>query len=126
MRRGLTTAREFFGERAQNAEAQRRSDMARALNEIPFLRGRMISVSLTGGLDKAVDHGLGVPATFIVARTNYANGLPANIVESDPSLQAELDPARQLYVLADINCIVDLWFYPRASKVIDTTTGQSP
>jgi hypothetical protein len=124
--RAFNTRKEQFTDRAQNSEAEDRSSLARRLNDVPFLRGRTISVELTSLIDQTVDHGLGAPAAFMVIRQNYRNGTKALVTESAPAVQALIDERFQLSVVADINCTVDLWVYPRDSRVIDPLTGQSP
>lgn len=55
------------GERIQR-QAQ---DAAGVLRRCPFVEGRMKSLRLEAGVPLVVDHGLGAPAAFIVARQNY-------------------------------------------------------
>lgn len=120
------TRREFFGNRAQDAQESGRSDIARTLNAIPFLKGRLISVKLAAATDLYLSHGLGAPAAFFVIRQNYdGTATAAIVVESASSVQAKLDQNRQIGVVASAACTVDLWVYPRASAQIDLTTGQS-
>lgn len=124
--RVFSTRREHFADRAQGAEASDRADVARRLNDCPFLLGRLISVKLASGVAKTLRHGLGVPAAFFVIRANYdGTGTVANVTESSTAFQAKLDLTSQISIVASAACRVDLWVYPRASKPIDATTGQS-
>ncbi len=125
--KGLPVRREQFGERKANAVDAARADMARQLNTIPFLRGRLISVMFTAVTDQVVNHGLGVPAACFVIRQNYDGYLEGAVLdESAPAVQAKLDQNNQLAIQCNVNATMDLWFYPRASQVIPTGETQSP
>lgn len=117
--KALTTSREHTGDRATDAIQRARDEIARWINLCPFVRGRLISVALTAGTGKTVAHGLGTPAAFFIARQNYdGTGNVTAIVESSTSFQAGLDPNHQMNIVASVSCIVDLWFYPRASEAV--------
>ena len=101
---------------AVQAAAQRSADVA---NGCPFLRGVLRSVAFAGGTQKAVDHGLGVPAACIVVRQNYnVFSMTASLAEALPAFQATLDVNTQLGLVTDLDCTLDLWFYPRASEAV--------
>lgn len=118
------TAREQTGspalERIQATSRDAISDVTRC----PFLFGRLISVKLSGGVDKVIRHGLGVPARAMLVSFDYSGntGSPA-LNESSAAVQQPLDQRQDLAILANADCTVDVWFYPRASKTIDPRTG---
>lgn len=102
-------------------------DIISALRLLPFLRGRLISVSLTASVGTTINHKLGVPAAFFVIRHNYNGaGTTVKITESATSFQTPLDANNQLSVVADTNCLLDLWFYPRASVPVLSGKVQAP
>lgn len=122
----FSTRTEQFPDRAQNDEARSRSELARLLNAVPFLRGRLISVTLTAGTPLTVNHGLSAKAAFMVARHNYNGvGTAASVAEAADVYQSGLNPKTQMAVISGATCRLDLWFYPAASKVVDPATGQS-
>lgn len=122
----LPARREVFDDRAQNAEARTRAELTDRLQRCPFIIGRIVSVKVTSGTTKTVRHGLGVPAAFIVVRQNYdGTGTQVNVTEAASASQAKLDLSNQLAITPSATGKVDLWFYPRASRAIDATTGQS-
>lgn len=47
------------------------------------------------------------------------------IDESPKAMQDKIDPKKSLSLIATTSGDVDLWFYPRVSKPIDLSTGQS-
>lgn len=105
-------------------------DTAGAINNVPFLdgRGRLISVRLAAGVGTLIRHGLGVPSTFFMVRPNYSgSGVVANVVESATSFQPTGDRLdTHLSIVASASCIVDLWFYPRASNLLKPGETQAP
>jgi hypothetical protein len=122
-----TAARQPLAQTFEAQQAQRQAQMvSRQVNACPFVTGVMRSVTFVAATAKVVNHGLGSPAAFFVARHNYdsASAYP-RIVESAPAIQAGIDTKNQMFIVADAACTVDLWFYPLASKTIDTATGQS-
>ncbi len=126
MVKALPTRREYSADRATAASEQTRNDLTQALSQNPFLQGKLISVRLGVTTPKAITHGLGVPAAFIIARQNYnGSGIAAQVGLNGPTYQSVLDQRQQLSIYADIACDVDLWFYPLASKAIDSHLGQS-
>ena len=105
---------------------QAREDLARVLTLCPFVRGKLVSVTFLATTPKSVTHGLGVPAGFIVVRNNYGgSGVATDIAENDATYQAAIDQRQQISLYSSVASTVDLWFYPRASKTIDTNLGQS-
>jgi hypothetical protein len=116
--RKLAIPREHTGRRDLDAIQRSAKKTAERVDEFPFMLGVLRSVSFTAATPKTVDHGLGTRATFILARTNYdGTGTAAKITESASTAQESLDLRSQLSVVADVNCVVDLWFYPIASEV---------
>jgi hypothetical protein len=100
-------------------------DLMAALRMVPFLwGGKLVSVQfLAGGVRHRVRHGLGVPAAFIVIRSNYAAA--PNFGSLLEYLNDGEDLTQYLGIISDVNATVDLWFYPRASKPIDAGQQQS-
>ncbi len=98
------------------------ADLGRTLRACPFIIGRLKSVRFDGG-NKVVNHGLGRPAAWIVVRSYEPGQGPGPITES--SDQTGLDPKNQIRIFAHDVMVADLWFYPRASRPINLTTGQS-
>ncbi len=98
-----------------------------ALRLIPFLfAGKLVSVTFGATTPKSVLHGLGVPVGFIVVRNNYnGSGVATDIAENDATYQAAIDQRQAISLYSSVASTVDLWFYPRASKPIETVTGQS-
>lgn len=99
-----------------------------AINAVPFLGGgRLVSVHFKDvNFDRAIAHGLGLPAAFIVVRQNYVYD-PANpstpppfmsVTESASTVQTSLasDQTKLIALRSTAAGTVDLWFYPRASK----------
>lgn len=101
-----------------------------AINAVPFLGGgRLVSVRFAAAnADIAIAHGLGVPAACVVVRPNYETNTPLAIAESDAAAQTTKAPdqTKLLALRASTAGTVDLWFYPRASKVISDEATQSP
>lgn len=97
---------------------------------VPYLwGGKLISVTFaSAGTEQIIQHNLGVPAACFVVRENYnslgAMNKPA-FAESVPQ-PTTIDPTTHLALIASAVCSVDLWFYPRASKEIDSVSHQSP
>jgi hypothetical protein len=117
--RRLVTGREFTGDPKIDRIQRRIDDIANVLLAVPFLQGTLISVRLSVGVAKTISHRLGKPAAFFVARPNYdGTGFVANVVESSTADQAKIDQYNELSIVADLDCIVDLWFYPRASAAV--------
>lgn len=124
--RRLGFHREHTGDRAADAIQSDRDRIAKTLNAFPFARGKLISVDLTGGVGTTINHGLGTPAACYIVRPNYdGSGNVVRIAESGTAYQAALDLNNQLSIVADVSGLLDLWFYPRASKVIPTGAVQS-
>lgn len=107
-------------------EQTKREETTARLNQCPSLFGRLVSVKFAGG-DQIVNHGLGALAAFRIERQNYngtgSSGFVALLAEA--SSQSGLDEKNQMRIHAVDPCTADLWFYPRASQVIDPTTRQS-
>ena len=122
----LQQRREYVADPQLARVDQARDDLATLLRSIPFLRGRLVSVAFSGAGSKAVRHGLGVPAAFIVIRQNYLSNAGPVYAESDVAAQALVDQKQYLAVQVDRACTVDLWFYARASRKVDAGQGQSP
>ncbi len=102
---------------------QAREDLAQVLRFCPFLRGRLVSVTLVANTTTVIRHGLGVASAFIIVRQNYDTvGARPAFTEAQPS---GVDETKFLTIYADAACTVDLWCYPRASKPIDANQGQS-
>lgn len=111
----LATQREHTGDRQLDSMQRDTARVAQRANGCPFITGIMRSVRFTASVAKTVDHGLGARAAFVLARTNYdGTGSPAELNEA--GAQSGLDITRQLSVVADVNCLVDLWFYVSASE----------
>ena len=96
------------------------NDLAGLVRRCPFCVGRLVSVTLTGAVTKVVWHRLGVPASYFVVRqptsaASYIAEVPADTPDEDNSVA----------VVTDVTGTFDLWFYPRASRPIDSETGQS-
>jgi hypothetical protein len=89
-----------------------------ALRALPFLRGKLVSVSLPNG-DTVVTHSLGTAASFIIVRRPAA----CSIVES--TNQGGIDPKNQVRITATGTAKGDLWFYPRASNNIPSGKTQA-
>lgn len=123
--RALPQRREHIDDPQLARVDQAREDLSRAIAQCPFLRGRLVSVAFSGSGSKAVRHGLGVPAAFIVIRQNYLSNAGPVYAESDATAQALVNQKQYLAVQVDRACTVDLWFYPRASKTVDVGQGQS-
>lgn len=117
--------REHMANRQLDAVQQARNELAGALNDCPFIRGRLISVKLPGfNTYSVVTHKLGTPAAFMIVRHDYG-GLEAGARPSEAADQSGIDPNNQIRITSTNTATVDLWFYPRASQTIDST-GQSP
>jgi hypothetical protein len=120
MRRAVPPRREQTGDVATDRAQSQLSETGRAVNSVvedlrgcPFFPGVLVSVSLESLNAKTITHNLGAAAAFLIARGNYGPSFtPAVVTEASSS---DLDPRRQIRVIADIACIVDLWFYRRAS-----------
>lgn len=93
-----------------------------AINAVPFLGGgRLVSVRfVSAATDYTIAHGLGVPAACMIIRQNYETTTPLAIAESDAATQRAIatDQTKLLALRASTPGTVDLWFYPRASKLI--------
>lgn len=127
MVRALPQRRQRVGDQVLEKVQDNTQDLTKTLGTCPFLMGRLVSVQLTGGTAKVVSHNLGTPAACFVIRMNYDAGGAVNapvFAESFPQ-PASLDLTKQLSVVASATCTIDLWFYPRASKVLDARTGIS-
>lgn len=116
--------REHTGNRQIDSIQQARNEIASTLNDCPFVRGKLVSFTGTTNTHRVITHGLGQPAAFFTIRQSYGG------VESIPGFaeatdQSGIDPNNQIRVFVWQTGTVDLWFYPRASKQIDSTTGQS-
>ncbi len=117
--RRITTRKDPTVDRQQAVQQREMQRVADRGNGCPFMAGILRSVQLLAGVDKTVDHGLGTRSTFIVVRPNYdGSAAPARIVESTLAMQTEIDPNHQLSVVADVDCVVDLWFYAIASESV--------
>lgn len=124
--RALPQRRNFTEDPQVARVDQAREDLTRVLSACPFLRGRLISVTFSGGVRKLVRHGLGVAAACIVIRQDYntAGGGPfyGSLLEYQNN---GVDLTQNLGLIHDVSCVLDLWFYPRASKTINAGQGQS-
>ncbi|WP_169927132.1 hypothetical protein [Labilithrix luteola] len=120
----FTLKREYTGDRQLDSMQQARNDIAGSLNNCPFVQGVLVSVSFTALTAKVITHSLGAPAACFVVRESYG-GLQNAAQISESADQSGFDVNNQLRLVAAQSCTVDLWFYPRASKQIDTATGQS-
>jgi nitroreductase len=99
-------------------------DLIAAVRQIPFLwNGRLVSVRFVAATRKEVRHALGVPAACLVVRQNY-DSASASVRLSESATRAS-NERQNLALVADANCVLDLWFYPQASKSIDANQGQS-
>ncbi|MCL2724780.1 MAG: hypothetical protein FWD69_10125 [Polyangiaceae bacterium] len=108
----------FVGDQAQ------RTAQSLAAQQTPFSFGRLVSVALSGGVPKIVNHGLGMPAACMAVRQNYdARGFPVALAEA---AGISFDELSQLALIANETCVLDLWFYPRSSNPVDASKGQSP
>lgn len=67
----IAIRREHTGTAAGERIQRQAQDVARTLSRCPFLIGRLKSVRLDANVPLVIDHGLGSPAAFIVARHNY-------------------------------------------------------
>lgn len=118
MLRRPTESREHFEDERVLRLQERVRKVEAFLQNCPFLLGRPKTVQFSSGVSKAVNHGLGVPAACFVIRSSAA----ADIFET--ALQSGLDPAKQLALTSNADATVDLWFYPRASRVLESS-GES-
>lgn len=111
-----------------------------ASNSMPFPGGRVVSVSfLLANKDQPVEHGLGLDAACFVIRGNYraakVDTIPSSvppedvvnapIVVTESNALHQIDRTKLLFVQSSAIGIVDLFFYPRASKVIQPGATQS-
>lgn len=118
--------REFTGDAGADRIQQAREDALAVLRACPFIRGRLISVQLVGGVAKTINHRLGAQATFMLARPNYdGTGNVSIVTESATGSQQPLDLKNQLSIVASVSGKFDLWFYPIASRPIDARSGVS-
>lgn len=114
--------REHTGDAAADRMQRVAQQVAEQVGACPFISGRLKSLTFTAATALTVNHGLGTPAGWIVVRGNYdGTGNVARLAESGTSYQAALDQRNQISLVSDANCTVDIWFYPRASKV-----GEAP
>ena len=123
--RAIPQRREVTDDSSLGRVDQAREELANALRNCPFLRGRLVSVDFpTGGARKVVRHGLGVAAACIIVRQNYetVTATYASIIEYQ---NEGVDLTQNLALISDVTSRVDLWFYPRSSKPIDAAQGQS-
>jgi hypothetical protein len=121
--RGIPQRLEYQADPSAARSQQAREDLARWLAAVPFLQGRLVSVTFANGVRKEVRHGLGGAAACIVVRQNYDSG-SASVRVAEHGTRAT-DETTHLALVADAACTLDLWFYPRASKTIDAGQGQS-
>jgi hypothetical protein len=95
------------------------NELVAMLRRCPFVVGRLVTVRFTAFTTKVVFHRLGVPAACIVVRRSEGSG---TIYEVPATTH---DPKNSLPLQCDTTSTWDLWFYPRSSRPIDNTTGQS-
>lgn len=118
-------SREHTGDPQLDRMQGQRNELAQLLRLCPFVQGRLVSVSFSGGVYQTVTHKLGVPAACFVIRQNYDAAALGYELSENPS-QTGLDQNNQLSLGTSAAVKLDLWFYPRASKQIDPTTRHSP
>lgn len=109
------------GDRQADDLQRRITEALRLLSAIPFLSvGRLISCRFPlASTDYAFEHGLGAPAAAFIVRANYEATTPLSIAESGPVLQNAIPQDRCLGLRSSAAGTVDIWFYPRASLIVD-------
>lgn len=106
----------YSGDRIVDGAQGRVGGLERQLNDVPFLRGMMFyGVTLTAGTARALTHGFGERASVMVVGGNLdGTGNVFRLTESATAFQ--IDPRNMLSVVADANCTLDLWLWPRGSR----------
>lgn len=117
--RQLPVKREHTGSAPMDRVQSQASDVTVRLRACPFFAGKLVSVQFAAGVTKVVYHRLGTAAACMVIRAPS----DAAVIFEDLTAAHDEDVALPLQSSADVT--VDLWFYPRSSKPIDSATGQS-
>jgi hypothetical protein len=114
--KGFAIARsEFTGERSDDARQRRVQNIEQVLNDVPFLRGKLHKgVVLVAGTAKTLQHAFGRRASAMVIGGNLdGSGTVFRFTESGTAYQT--DPLNLISVVADANCTLDIWLWPRGT-----------
>ncbi len=104
------------GDRIVDEAQEGVSSLARELGDVPFLRGRAYyGLSFTAGVARTLQHGFGLKAGAMVLSGNLdGTGNVFRLTESATAFQ--LDPNNTISLVADANCKLDIWLWPRGAR----------